>query len=239
VRTCGWDDAPIPETARADAVFCSKRCRQAAHRARIGRTVFIANRRPARLAYADPPYPGLSRRYYGDHPDYAGEVDHRELLSRLQRYDGWALSTSAAALPRICAQAEELGIRGIRVAAWVRGSRPHPHAGILNAWEPVVYRPAPRGARILTHAIQDVLETARPRRRPTLPGNVVGMKRPEYLAWVFELMGAAQGDTLEDLYPGSGIVGRTWLFFQGEDPSRTTTATRRGDRRATATLAPS
>jgi hypothetical protein len=35
-----------------------------------------------RLAYADPPYPGRAH-LYADHPDYAGEVDHRELISRL------------------------------------------------------------------------------------------------------------------------------------------------------------
>lgn len=53
-----------------------------------------------RLAYADPPYPGRAHLYEG-HPDYAGEVDHEALIEHLngwKRYDGWALSTSAAAL---------------------------------------------------------------------------------------------------------------------------------------------
>jgi len=54
--------------------------------------------RPLRLAYADPPYPGKAY-LYRDHPDYGGEVDHAELIERLAAYDGWALSTSAAALP--------------------------------------------------------------------------------------------------------------------------------------------
>jgi hypothetical protein len=39
----------------------------------------------------------LSRRYYADHPDYAGEVDHAAQVDQLTGYDGWALSTSAAA----------------------------------------------------------------------------------------------------------------------------------------------
>jgi hypothetical protein len=38
---------------------------------------------PIRFAYADPPYIGQSKRLYGDHPDYAGEVDHAELIDRL------------------------------------------------------------------------------------------------------------------------------------------------------------
>ena len=29
-----------------------------------------------RFAYADPPYPGLSARYYRNEPTFAGEVDH-------------------------------------------------------------------------------------------------------------------------------------------------------------------
>jgi len=28
------------------------------------------------------------------------------------------------------------------------------------------------------------------------------------------------GDTLDDLYPGSGIVGRTWDWYVGRDPAR-------------------
>jgi hypothetical protein len=55
-----------------------------------------------RIADADPPYPGLSRKYYRDEPTYAGEVDHAALVARLVAgYDGWALSTSAAALQNL------------------------------------------------------------------------------------------------------------------------------------------
>ena len=49
-----------------------------------------------RLAYADPPYPGQAKRWYEDHPDYGGEVDHAQLVERLESYDGWALHTSAS-----------------------------------------------------------------------------------------------------------------------------------------------
>jgi hypothetical protein len=69
-----------------------------------------------RFAYADPPYIGQAKRHYGDHPDYAGEVDHAELIGRLRAEfpDGWALSTSSTALREVwnlCPDA--------RVAAWV------------------------------------------------------------------------------------------------------------------------
>ncbi|HET7031118.1 MAG TPA: hypothetical protein VFI34_11450, partial [Candidatus Limnocylindrales bacterium] len=58
------------------------------------------------------------------------------------------------------------------------------------------------------------------RRRPTLPGAVIGMKPPAFCTWMFALLGARPGDELDDLYPGSGIVGRTWRDWSG-DPSRT------------------
>lgn len=35
-----------------------------------------------RIAYADPPYPGQARKHYGQHPDYAGEVDHNDRSRR-------------------------------------------------------------------------------------------------------------------------------------------------------------
>ena len=83
---------------------CSVRCRQARHRflRAVGYADSVAPGRPLRLAYADPPYPGKAR-LYRDHPDYAGEVDHAALLARLAGYDGWALSTSAEALPAMLA----------------------------------------------------------------------------------------------------------------------------------------
>ena len=31
--------------------------------------------------------------------------------------------------------------------------------------------------------------------------------------WIFTLLGAAPGDTLDDLFPGSGAVGRAFAAF--------------------------
>ncbi|MFT4010938.1 MAG: hypothetical protein QM655_12955, partial [Nocardioidaceae bacterium] len=146
-RTCAWCEGPIAFNARRDALTCSKSCRQA--RARFNAAVGVAPvagdgvRRAGpgrRLAYADPPYPGLAGRYYGTHPDFAGEVDHRELLAELSQFDGRALSTSARALPdvlRLCPP-------GVRVAAWHRGEASFAASShALNAWEPVIYLPPP------------------------------------------------------------------------------------------------
>lgn len=103
-RRCDWCGGTISPKVRRDAITCSQSCRQARHRftSAVG-VPLVAERSltPLRLAYADPPYPGKAR-YYRGHPDFAGEVDHRALIGRLvATYDGWALSTSAEALPEV------------------------------------------------------------------------------------------------------------------------------------------
>jgi hypothetical protein len=228
---CAWCRGPIPAGARRDAVTCSKRCRQARHRftRAVGRGV--AAHVPLRLAYADPPYPGLAERYYRDHPDYGGEVDHAELIRRLCSYDGWALSTSVAALPAVL----PLCPQSVRVAAWVRGERPTRSGRPLNAWEPVIYHggryldPSPGSSRHLdpssleerqtapsrhtgtTRRVDALVYHARPRR--TDPARVIGAKPAAFARWLFDLLGAQPGDELHDLFPGSGGITRAWRAY--------------------------
>lgn len=204
-RVCAWCPDPIPARARSDAKYCSTRCRQAAHR--FGRerpkASTIAGER-MRFAYADPPYPGKSG-YYTDHPDYAGEVDHHALIRQLEKYDAWALSTSAEALPRILKIADDYA--DVRVAAWIRGERPTVAYQPLNGWEPVIYR----GARLErrdpdARRVDYLIHHARP--RTSDPNRVIGTKPAAFIWWLFALLGVHPGDTLDDLYPGSGGVAR-------------------------------
>ena len=214
-RVCAWCSGPIPATARRDAVCCSVRCRQARHRfARtVGRAGAVVGGRPLRLAYADPPYPGNAGLYRG-HRDYGGEVDHAALIDRLSGYDGWALSTSASALPAVL----RLCPPGVRVAAWHRGERPTTSWRPLSAWEPVIYHggrevdPASRAVRRVDSLVHGVSPMT------TLPGRVIGAKPAAFCRWVFDLLGATPGDTLDDLFPGSGAVARAWAAFTA-DPS--------------------
>jgi hypothetical protein len=46
----------------------------------------------------------------------------------------------------------------------------------------------------------------------TLPGRVIGAKPPAFCAWLFDLIGAEPGDTFDDLFPGSGVVGKVWAL---------------------------
>lgn len=211
-RLCGWCDRELGPTLRRDAIYCSTRCRQAAHRTVVRRVSIERTDRPLRLAIADPPYMGLAKRYYGDQPTYAGEVDHAALLSRLATYDGWALACSSRSVPTILALAVAQGL-SVRLAIWHRRRAPHPTARLVTAYEGVVFVPARSVAGGSTERITDVLIGVDAPRRPTLPGSVIGMKPPRWSAWVFQLLGATAGDTLDDLYPGSGMVSRAWASW--------------------------
>jgi len=89
---------------------------------------------------------------------------------------------------------------------------------------PVAQASPEQVARAPLLRVTDVLVGVAPRARPTLPTSVVGMKPPAFCEWVFRLLGALPGDTLDDLYPGSGIIGRSWRLYTsgsaGVDASR-------------------
>lgn len=204
---CSWCGGSIAGL-RPDARFCGVRCRQASHRFGKGAVSRRRAKDPLRLAYADPPYPGLAERYYAGHPDFDGEVDHRALLSSLQDFDGWALSTSARSLPGVLWLTVELGIEA-RVASWHRGARPARAAWPLNGWEPVVFAGGRRLTQEPADAPRDVLDyVARP--RLTDPRRVIGSKPAAFAFWMFDLLGARPGDELVDVFPGSGGISRAW-----------------------------
>lgn len=202
---CGWCGKPKPRRAK----WCSKGCRQTAWR---GRRIAVAedlDDTPMMIAYADPPYPGTAFRYYGDHPDYAGEVDHRALIWKLQSFDGWALSTSAAALRDIL----PLCPPHVRVAAWVKPNGVSSKTrGPHNTWEPVIYVPA----RLRRPGKRDFINL-KPARGG---GDLMGRKPIGFCMWLFELLGAGARDSLDDMFPGSGMVGRAWNQYVGAVPQR-------------------
>lgn len=220
VRVCAWCEGPISGTARRDSIYCKKACRQAAHRFRAG----YVPRRPAddgpiTVAYADPPYPGKAK-IYRDHPDYNGEVDHYELLAQLEREhpDGWALSTSSRALPTLLRY--DTCQTDVLVASWHRGSRPSRSALPLQGWEPVIYRGGrqlvPEDEDAVTERTDALEYVARARR--TEPKRVTGAKPAPFLWWLFDLLGLLPGDTLHDLFTGSGGVQRAWSIYTGGPP---------------------
>lgn len=188
---------------RGDRAYCSKRCRQTAWRSRQLSHMEGADGQPRRLVYADPPYPGTAAKYYGDQPTFAGEVDHAALVARLVTYDGWALSTSQAALQRVLV----LCPPEVRIASWVKPiGVSRQTRGPHNTWEPIIYKPA----RWLRPGKRDWIRAMPARGGGDLPGR----KPIRVCNFVFDLLGAAAGDSLEDLFPGTEVVTKAWAQAQ-------------------------
>lgn len=174
-----------------------------------------------RMAYADPPYIGQSHRHYRDHPDYAGEVDHLQLIGRLLREypDGWALSLSSPSIFRCLAMCEGHGLKtmdgDIRVMAWVKPFAAFKrNVRVAYAWEPVIVKPARR----LEGAIPTRDYIAEP---ITMKRGLTGAKPEAVCHWLFAVMGLrpGSGDEMHDLFPGSGAVARAWETFNQQLPA--------------------
>ena len=157
-----------------------------------------------RLAYADPPYPGKARLY----PENR-EVDHAELVESLEEYDGWALSTDERSLQYV------LGLcpGGVRVLAWCRKNVPPLLPNPIAAWEPVIMRPARKEPVCVRSYIETDVTTGFRQR-----DGLTGQKSPAFCEWVIRCLGAHPTDTMDDLFPGTGVMGATWRMWQTQPP---------------------
>ena len=154
-----------------------------------------------RLAYADPPYLGCSKLY--DHPDAATWDDpdtHADLMHRMdQAYDGWALSLHVPSLPVLLPRAPS----EVRIGAWVKPFAAFKrNVRIAYTWEPVLFR-APRERRPDDPVGRDHVAAS-----ITLKKGLTGAKPPEFCRWVLTLLAYQVGDEVDDLFPGTGVMGR-------------------------------
>lgn len=170
-----------------------------------------------RIAYADPPYPGQSKKHYGDHPDYAGEVDHAELVERLVRdYDGWVLHTSSPALRDVL----PLCPPDARVMAWVKPFAAFKrNVPVAYAWEPVIVKAARKPVVSDRMTFRDFISEP-----ITMQRGLAGAKPEAVCRWCFEVVGAERDDELHDLFPGSGAVARAWVAWISQLPLMETAA---------------
>jgi len=172
------------------------------------------------VAYADPPYLGCCSLYKHYHPDGRCWDDlstHEALIARLvtEFPDGWALSLSTPSLRQVL----PLCPPDVRIGAWVKtfaafkkGVRP------CYAWEPVIFRggrnknhpPPERGGTQTTP--KDFTETfyeadgiAAP---IALKKGLTGAKPEAVCRWVLSLLNVQAHDTVVDVFPGTGVMGR-------------------------------
>lgn len=171
-----------------------------------------------KLAYADPPYPGQAKRHYGDHPDYAGEVDHAQLVRDLVAdYDGFVLHTSAPALYDVLDLFVTLEATLPRVMAWVKPFATFKrNVPVAYAWEPVIISPCrkPQVGRGIVTPLRDWFSAG----IVLNGGSFAGAKPRELCWWAFECLGADPEDDLADLYPGTGAVAEAWSSWRSQLP---------------------
>lgn len=165
-----------------------------------------------KFAYADPPYLGCGS-LYPEHPESQSWDDpstHRELIQRLYDDfpDGWALSCSTPSLATLLPMCQD----GVRVLSWTKPFAVFkPNVGLAYAWEPVLFHGGRRIRRDQPTVRDWVAENI------TLKKGLTGAKPPRFCRWVFSALNATLSeDTLEDLFPGTGIVGREWEAWRAE-----------------------
>lgn len=165
-----------------------------------------------KIGYADPPYIGCAH-LYKDHPDYAGEVDHVALVSKLEsEFDGWVLHASAT--PNSFATLAPLvaNIPGARWMSWVKGFAAFKrNVPVAYAWEPCVVKPARKPVVSKRIVMRDWIQES-----ITLKRGLTGAKPEAVCHWLFEVMGARPEDDLVDLFPGTGAVSRAWNTWRGK-----------------------
>jgi hypothetical protein len=183
----------------------------------------MVNPDPAAFAYADPAYFKLSKKFYGREPDFAGEVDHAELVRSLVaggfRGFGLSLSVSWDSLVHLVPLINSLVPQEVygkpRFCAW---SKPHgvpsTSHGPHNTWEGLIIV----GGRRLPPGVPDSLRALPARGWSSL----MGRKPLAFCAWFFDLMGMLPGDRLMDVFMGSDAVARAWRVLS---PRSSTTPT--------------
>jgi hypothetical protein len=152
-----------------------------------------------RFAYADPPYYGCGQSHYGEHHPEAATWDdkatHLALVERLVRDypDGWVLSCN----PRDLAWLLPACPDDVRVAAWCKTWHQIRPTTVQFSWEPVVFRGGRKDPK-RSPMVRDWMACAVTRQR-----GLKGAKPDEFNQWVLDLLAFREGDTLDDLFPGT------------------------------------
>lgn len=163
-----------------------------------------------KFAYADPPYIGQAKKHYS-HDIRCAEVDHAALITNLliNYPDGWALSCSSPSLPQIL----RLCPGDVRIMAWVKPFCAFKaNVNPAYAWEPVIVRGGRRRTRQQPTVRDWVAESI------TLKKGLCGAKPKEFCFWIFDVLNLFDGDQLDDLFPGTGIVSQCFSEFTAKEP---------------------
>jgi hypothetical protein len=168
-----------------------------------------------RFAYADPPYLGCCDRYGHQHGRdglcWDSWHTHSYLIGRLydEFPDGWALSLSSVSLRKLLPLCPD----DVRVGAWVKPFAAFkPNVNPAYTWEPVIFRGGRKRGRDIPTARDHVAVNI------TLKKGLTGAKPQEFCYWVLDFLNVQPGDEVEDLYPGTGVMGDTFQSFVRQQP---------------------
>jgi len=165
-----------------------------------------------KFAYADPPYLGCGRFYVAHHPDALDWDDperHRVLVTQIcdEYPDGWALSLSAPSMKTILPMCPD----DCRWGPWVKPFAIFkPNVNPKYAFEPVIWRGGRKFDRYDDPVRDWVSENIR------MQTGLTGSKPRAFCRWIFSLLNAKPGDTLDDLFPGTNAVGAAWAEWVDE-----------------------
>lgn len=156
-----------------------------------------------KFAYADPPYLGCGKLYAAHHDEALVWDDpqaHADLVARLvdEYPDGWAISLHEPSLRQYLQWVPEEA----RVASWVKPFAVFkPNVTRAYTWEPVIFcggRKIPREKPTWRDHISECI---------TLRKGLTGAKPWAFCEWVLDGLGYEPGDQVDDLFPGTGIMG--------------------------------
>lgn len=168
-----------------------------------------------RLAIADPPYLGRADRWYGSGRGHRGGLGraaaheaaaewdspatHQALVERLEaEYEGWVIAAAADSIStylKVCRP-------DVRLMIWNKGNAIPSGARVANQFEVVFAKiPVSRRGRSAGRSVSDVLTVGNSYRH-----NFVGSKPYAWTHWVLDVLGYREGDTVHDLFAGSGAV---------------------------------
>ena len=159
-----------------------------------------------KAAYADPPYLGLAKEFYGDlHPDaaeYDDPMTHKRLIERLSdEYDAWALSMATTTLQLMLPWCP----KETRIGAWCKSFASFKlHVTHAYAWEPVLFRFSRKRTKEQGTWRDFIVEPI------TMQRGFRGAKPEKVCFWIFEGLNILPGDEFHDMYPGSGAVTRAY-----------------------------
>lgn len=161
-----------------------------------------------KIAYADPPYKGQSKKHYG-----GNEIDFVALIERLKTFDAWALSIHQGQIRELL----QLTPKKTRIACWCK-----PYATFkknvnpTHAWEPILFYSKARSVK--QKFVHDFLVCS-----PVMKSAIVGQKPLEFCFFVFEILNLKPSDEFSDLFPGSGaveIAHKYWVQNYFDSPYR-------------------